>query len=306
MVILNYHSYFCFMIIKYLKHNQIDKTKWDYCVENSANCIVYGMSWYLDIVCENWDALVSDDYEAVMPLPWKSKLGIKYIYHPFFAQQLGLFYQNHADDQVYEFLQKIPSKFLKYETSINYLNQVKKLSLNIKTNHILGLNKNYGDLYSSFSQNTKRNIKKAEKNSPIVHSSITIPAFLTLKKQNNVNHLSETHFNILEKLFTKLINNKHAKIIGISTMQNELLGAALFVSFKKRIIYLFSASSMEGKDQKVMFAILNKVIKEHAGQNKVIDFEGSMIEGVARFFKGFGAVTETYYRVSKSKIPFIK
>jgi hypothetical protein len=55
-----------------------------------------------------------------------------------------------------------------------------------------------------------------------------------------------------------------------------------------------------------MFAVVNKVIKENSGQNKVLDFEGSMIEGIARFFQGFGAVAENYYRVQKSKIAFIK
>ena len=31
---------------------------------------------YLDIICENWDALILNDYEAVMPLPSYKKVWI--------------------------------------------------------------------------------------------------------------------------------------------------------------------------------------------------------------------------------------
>ncbi len=94
------------MVIKYLKHKDIDKNKWDECINEAPNGLIYGMSWYLDRVCPGWDALVSDDYEAVMPLPWKQKMGLKYVYHPLFAQQLGVFYRREADDQTYEFCKK--------------------------------------------------------------------------------------------------------------------------------------------------------------------------------------------------------
>ncbi len=294
------------MIIRYIKHNQIDKNKWDSCIENSVNGMIYGMSWYLDTICENWDALVSDDYEAIMPLPWKSKFGIKYIYHPFFAQQLGLFYMKDADDQVFEFLEQIPPAFIKYETSINYLNEVKQGSLNIRTNHVLDLNKDYNQLYHNFSENTRRNIKKAAKAEIKVTTEVSIDEFLTLKQLNNINDLTDNHFSILKKLFGLLIEKEHAQILGVKNPDGVLTGAAIFVNFRHRVIYLFSASSEVGKENSAMFAIVNHKIQELAGQNKILDFEGSMIEGVARFFKGFGAVTETYYRATKSRIPFIK
>jgi len=293
------------MIIKYVKQKDIDKTKWDNCILNSVNCMIYAMSWYLDIVCENWDALISDDYESVMPLPWKSKLGIKYIYHPFFAQQLGLFFQKHADDQVYEFLQKIPIAFLRYETSINYLNQVKKISLNIRKNHVLSISKNYKELYCAFSENTKRNIKKGEKNNPLISENIPLKDFIELKRSANISNLSDSQLNRLSCLLDTLIEKKHAQIIGC--LKNDtLIAAAIFVNFKGRIIYLISASNESGKNSRAMFAVVNYIIKKNAGSPKLLDFEGSMIEGIARFFKGFGAIPESYYRVKKSRIPFIK
>ena len=56
------------------------------------------MLWYLDIVHENWDALMEDDYERVMPMPVITKnWRISYIFQPFFVQQLGVFSKTYFD-----------------------------------------------------------------------------------------------------------------------------------------------------------------------------------------------------------------
>ena len=78
-------------MIKHLRHNEVDKKKWDDCIDNAFNGIIYAYSWYLDIVCPTWDALIEDDYEKVMPLTHNNKLGISYLYPPLFTQQLGVF-----------------------------------------------------------------------------------------------------------------------------------------------------------------------------------------------------------------------
>jgi hypothetical protein len=55
-------------MIKYLKHKEINKEKWDKCISSSHNKIIYALSWYLDVVSPNWDGLIKGDYEAVMPI----------------------------------------------------------------------------------------------------------------------------------------------------------------------------------------------------------------------------------------------
>jgi hypothetical protein len=47
-------------------------------MEQAINPLVYGCSWFLDTACPGWDALVMDDYRAVMPLPHATKYFIKY------------------------------------------------------------------------------------------------------------------------------------------------------------------------------------------------------------------------------------
>ncbi len=79
------------MKISYLRHENIDKKKWDNCIAHANNSLIYAYSYYLDAMSENWNALVMNDYEAVMPLTWAKKFGFRYLRQPVFTQQLGIF-----------------------------------------------------------------------------------------------------------------------------------------------------------------------------------------------------------------------
>ena len=72
-------------MIIYLQNHEIDYDRWDSCVSSSDNRLIYAFSWYLDLVCRDWDALVYNDYQAVFPLPKRRKWSIEYIYQPFFC-----------------------------------------------------------------------------------------------------------------------------------------------------------------------------------------------------------------------------
>ena len=93
-------------MIKLYANNEINKRKWDSCVADSQNGLIYAYAWYLDIVSPNWSALIKEDYKAIFPLPIKKKLGISYISQPLFTQKLGLFSVNDLED-VKSFLKAI-------------------------------------------------------------------------------------------------------------------------------------------------------------------------------------------------------
>ena len=59
------------MAISYLQQHKIDKEKMDIAVQSHRATASFALSWYLDASCDNWDALIADDYTAVMPLPYR-------------------------------------------------------------------------------------------------------------------------------------------------------------------------------------------------------------------------------------------
>ena len=56
------------MDIKYVKHDEILYDLWDDTVIYSVNASVFGRTWFLDSAFPNWEAIIWEDYKAVMPV----------------------------------------------------------------------------------------------------------------------------------------------------------------------------------------------------------------------------------------------
>src|SRR3984957_7237734 len=97
--------------IRYLHRNEIDTEKWDRCIINASNGLIYARSFYLDSMAENWSALVEGDFQNVMPLTWNKKFGFTYLYQPYFTKSLGVFGQNSGPFEISSFLLAIPEKY---------------------------------------------------------------------------------------------------------------------------------------------------------------------------------------------------
>ena len=138
------------MLIKYIHREHLDEEKYNDCVENSLQSNSYAFSWYLDIVCDNWDVLVLDDYEAVMPIPWRKKYGIKYVYPPLWVLQLGV-YSNEAIDEN-KFLKHLFSTFKFVELRMNTHNNFELYPefLQLKQCQKLVLNTTYSSILSKY------------------------------------------------------------------------------------------------------------------------------------------------------------
>jgi len=160
----------------------------------------------------------------------------------------------------------------------------------------LNLNRTYEELYSSFSKNTKRNLKKA---TDFEIHEIAFADFLPFKL-NNLKGVPSAMYNTLAQLNT-VFESKQIPVSILSTGESEILSAAMFVYFKDRIIYFNGASSQAGKEKRTMFTIMNQVIKKHQNSNLILDFKGGQMEGTRRFFKGFGAEEKIYFRVKRTQ-----
>ncbi len=56
--------------LRVLKRKEIDEQKWNALIQTSVQSLPYALSYYLDAVAENWEAIVVGDYEASMPFVW--------------------------------------------------------------------------------------------------------------------------------------------------------------------------------------------------------------------------------------------
>ena len=286
-------------MIYFVKRNQINEKKYNDCISNSLQSRIYGYSWYLDVVSDNWSALVLNDYEAVFPLPIKSKFGISYIVQPFFTQQLGVFSKEKISDKLFaEFLNKIPSRFLKTTIQFNSENTFIETNSEKKNNYILPLDKDYEVLWKNFSKGRKHAIQQGLKNQLEINDISFTDLLLLSKEHYSFTEISDKEYNKFKKVVEVLKTKNKIKVLGVF-LHKELIGGSVFVFDSQRIVYLFSAVSQLGKEKQAASLLLHKIIKENSNSDKILDFEGSQFPSIASFFKSFGAKIETYFLFKK-------
>jgi len=293
-------------VIQLIHRKDIDTERWDDVISNSAGETLYAYAWYLDEAAEKWSALVMEDYRFVMPLIWRKKFGIKYAYHPNFVQQLGLFSKEFIDPVIIKmFLRQLPEKFkygnLRFNTN-NIIGEEHHFMVNDRVNYELLLDRDYDTIYNDFSTNSKRNLKKALDLAPELIEDVTIDDIIFLKREIDDTKRGDDYFGWMKKLFSSVKEHGKVQVIGVK-QEGKLVAAALFAFSRKRAIYLLSVSNSEGKESRAMFAILNRFIELHAGSKIILDFEGSNIPSIARFFNGFGAKPRVYQAVDFARFP---
>ena len=289
------------MKLKHLRNKSIDIKRWDSCIAQSKNHLTYAFSWYLDVVSPDWEALVSTDYEYVMPLPVKSRYGFPYLVQPILTQQLGIFSIHEINKKVVEeFMKEIP--YFSYELNLNEKNFYDKAL--IYPNFILDLNKPYEDIYAAYSKNCKRNIEKSKANNLRIQQNITKESFLSFYFSADKHYLSP-HQPVLKRLIEKGISENTLKLYGVFSSDNNLVAELCLLESNKRLTYLLPASNAEGKKLSAMFFLIDYLIHKNADKNYILDFEGSRIEGIARLYRGFGAKYHPYFILKRFRPSFL-
>jgi len=287
-------------MIKLLKNSQIDLEKYDQCVGASSQMMIYALSWYLNISCEDWDCIVLDDYQAVMPVPYsriKRNLYRKKVNQPPYSQQLGIFSVVKLSNEVFReindvFLSTSPKSY-HFNAGNRSVMLVGDYTWTERVNFELDLSPAYVEIKAGYSKNLKRNIAKAGKVGLAIRSGLAIADYIKLKKHCAIHPIKQVHYNRLESLVQEASQRGMVEQFGVY-QANELVAAAICLKGGNRIIHLSSSSTEQGKISGAIPFLFDRIISDYSESEMIFDFEGSMLEGVARFFKGFGSANAPY------------
>jgi hypothetical protein len=230
-----------------------------------------------------------------MPLPKKKKCGISYLVQPILTQQLGVFSAQKIDSHtLLHCVQQIP--YLSYCINLNAENSVENAQK--LPNYELLLNKNYDELFQKFSKNAQRNIAKTQTMGIRVSAELQAHEFLNFYHAGK-EHYSESYNAVISQLIYTGLERKEISLWGAYNSDNELIAALCLLHSRNRLIYLLPISNHEGKKHMAMFAVVNEIIHRYAGSALTLDFEGSRIETIARFYRSFGAQEKTYFQIRR-------
>jgi hypothetical protein len=295
-------------MINYIQRKDLDVTRYDACIENSIQSTIYAFSWYLDIVADHWDVLVLDDYKAVMPIPWKKKIGIKYVYPPLWLLELGVFYLD-GDQDIEPFLAILYSKFKFVELRLNTKNKFLKLaSLVPKQFQYLDLKIGYEAILKGYNRNRKRELVKANKYQLIENWTDNPDKLITIFKENiaeRVKGISDKDYANLRNLMNFSLKNGVGELLTIFDTNDKLLAAAFFLKHKNKVTQLVCASDISNRKSGVHTFFNDRAIFKYQSHFDIYNFGGSSMENIANYYVSFGSQTKEYQQIKYNNLPFL-
>lgn len=289
--------------IHYLQRNEINKEAWNDCVAAAANGLIYAHTFYLDALCTQWDAFVWGNYRAIMPLPWRKKWGIKYVYPPAFIQQLGWFGNDFPKELISEMKPLLRKNFSFGEYFFNYTQQAGIP----KDNYLLDLHKPYEKIAAAYKTDLRKNLKRAGKHILHYRASNNFQKAIDYYQnayEKRMPHVTRQDYKNLSNLFGQLAASGNLMVREVHNAEDETYAIAACPVYRNRIYFLLSTTTPAGRQYQANHFLVDELIKEFSLQEMVLDFEGSDIESIAHFYKNFGAINQPYFFYRWNYLPW--
>ena len=284
------------MRFKILSSSEIDIAKWNERVY-AQDSEIYNEYHYLSAcTMDDWYGIVWGDYEKILPFYQKKKWGlIPYICMPPFCQKFDT--SSISMEMFQEVLNYFKTNYWIVDYQIN--NQYNIEGFEERKNYIIekSENENPSDLYSS------QLIRILSKSKLVVESSDLGDSELDFLKKNDAFRINVAKKHM--KQFHNFIFNKNIsrwqKAIKID---DKIEGLLIAPSFRNQAYLLFPFSSKKGKKAQGMSVLMDHILKDSQFQR--INFEGSSIDSIARFYEQFGAKKEVYWSLNWEKYRFLR
>jgi hypothetical protein len=288
-------------MIRFLEREQINTDRWDRLIAGTPNGLAYALSEILDKLSPGWCALVYGDYDTVMPLTLRSKYGVRYLYQPPFLQQLGLFGLV-SDEITTQFIAAAKLHYRFAEIHLNYANRFPGAVA--KQNFILPLDRTYEQIAAGFSSAHAKNLKRAA-NAELkyVHSN-AVQSNVDLNYRligSSIGSVKRFHYDALIAIAATAGEHVISREVW---KEEELQASCVCFIDNKRIYFIMSTVTEKGKHNQANHFLIDRLIREFAERQMILDFEGSDIPGVAEFYRGFGAPDQPYYFLKWNNLPW--
>jgi hypothetical protein len=292
-------------VIKHLHHSQIDSVKWNDCLAKVEDAHFYALYEYLTSICD-WNALIIDDgmeYQLIVPLPFKSKFGLKYLYQPFFCQQLGVYALQSMSPEISKAIKNQIKKNY-FFGSMNWYNSQgfeQGFKLEKKVNYVLNLDLSLEELKQNFNSNRRRLLNKLEKTVDLSSTSdgLELEAVIENYKIELGSRFPEilpNHYCDLKVAFAS-IQNKVDILVVRANEDGAVISESLFVIYKKKIVYLLGYNLNAYSKKSGLTICFGFVMEKFNNQGYMLDFEGGSIDGIGRFYESLGGIKKEYFQL---------
>lgn len=298
-----------------------DLPLWDDLTRRSPQRSVFCSSWWLRASCGTPQVLGLFErgcLVAGMPLYFERKFGIRICTMPKLTPAWGVVIEpfmhcgTTAAAREFDILRLFAgyvSKIRFFEQTFHYAQQNwlpfywKGLIQTSRTTYVIENPRDCDQMWMKLSQSTRRAIRKAGR----LGLSVTVGTVDDVWEMVNVTFqrhgkaISYTR-EYLDRLCRAAIERNQGAILAVRDNAGNLLTAGFVVWDSERAYGLVSGANAEGRHMGAPSLLQWETIKLSAQHARVFDFEGSMLEGVERFYRNFGGKRIAYNWIMSSPI----
>lgn len=244
----------------------------------SPKASIFHFSWYLEVVDDDWFALIEGDYEWVLPYISHKKHIHFYPTIPY----LGLISKNPIS--IKEFTQII-NFWDKNNIQIDYTFSKYHFLYQESQNFVLhgffqkDLIHRYKIIASNYSDKIIQNLEIARDNKLVCRTLRSLFQFIELYKETN--NTSPENIIRIQKVILRAIQVKAGKMYGLYNNKNELIGASFILFSNTKAYLMFSALTNEVYHSKGDFQLVNSIIEDLSNyivslENHSPDFDNNL------------------------------
>jgi len=271
--------------------------------------------WWLDVVCKEWDVAITKNGEEVSgawPYPIEKKIGVTILRNPVLTPYLGpyVFYpegikeskrDSFEHDTVADLIKKIPDTKVWHLAIQPGMKQVgifknNNLKPTVQQTFLLELKEDESTLLANMKGNTRRNIKMAEKEVTISNAPEHLRDLYKFQKHTLSKKGGTIPYTLkyMQKIMDACMDHKSGAL-WVARSNDKVQAIVWQVWDEKSSYYFMGGQNHETNSYKAMSALLWHTIKEAKKRGHItFDLEGSMDEGVERFFRNFGGDRALY------------
>jgi hypothetical protein len=307
-------------MIRYLHPGEVDRPQWDALLARAPNGLIYGLSWYLDIVSPGWAALVKEEagrYVAVLPLPLRTKFGLRYLKQPLFAQQLGLFYIEEPTATDWQQIGQLLRQHFRFITQYAFNTSNRELlgagqpelAGAAFTTYYLSLKPEYSQLLAGYKANRRWRLNQARRRGLHIEPSTDIDRLVQIFAEHTAPKIHGVigeayEYRLLRELYMVASQHSMAHMWQARAATGEVVAMILLFEFNGQLTYIFNSSTPAGKEAGAISVLLDEVFRTYAGQALTFDFEAPEVANVAHFYASFGSVAMPFQVIAANRLPW--
>ncbi len=298
-----------------------NKNKYRELCKKEITVPIFSQDWWLDVVCgeDNWDVVIIEKGGTIVaswPYRKNSKYGFKTMTMPQLTQHLGPWVK-YPEKQKYakklEYEKEIFNKLIKLLPKRGFFQQNFHYSITnwlpfywnefqqtTRYTYVLEDLSDLDKVYGDFQSKNRTDISKA-KNIVECIDFDDIEEFYEINKKTFARQNMEIPYSLdFIKNLDNILKEKRLRKMFLAKDKENRVHAVIYIIWDTNsAYYLMGGGDPVLRNSGATSLLLWEAIKFASTVTRNFDFEGSMIESVERFFRGFGAIQKPYFAISK-------